>query len=302
MAPTPKLIMFFDFDGTIIKGNSEHAVIPRVTLKYSYLSMGLAWFRGRYLELMQSMYRDQHKSGVTKEQMLAKLDGFELVPGMEDLFARLGDEFDAELVVISNSNTLFVDHILARHRMKKNVAKVIANPAEFGESGMLNLSAQGEYSCQRCPPNLCKGSVVEQYLAGSGREFDVVGFAGDGPNGKRLSPGLPRSLTHALFNIHRRVSHARVEGAGCGLSSEGLLGRPEDQRGRRDQGQAGAVDNGGRHCRFSKGENFIDGLLIGCRQNRNHFHKYERIQNLAGCGCVSVLNFQNFRFYSTPWV
>ena len=273
MAPTPKLIMFFDFDGTIIKGNSEHAVIPRVTLKYSYLSMGVAWFRGRYLELMQSMYRDQHRSGVTKEQMLAKLDGFELVPGMEDLFERLGDEFDAELVVISNSNTLFVDHILTRHRMKKNVAKVIANPAEFGERGMLNLSAQGEYSCQRCPPNLCKGSVVEKYLAGRGREFDVVGFAGDGPNGKSISTGLLGSLTHVLFNIHRRVSHARVEGAGHGFSSEGLLGRPEDQRGRGDQGKAGAVDNRGRHSRVSKGANYTAGLVIACPTNTLTFTK-----------------------------
>ena len=190
MAPDPRLIVFFDFDGTIIKGISEHAVIPRVTLKYSYLSMGVAWFRGRYLELMRSMYSDQHKSGVTKEQMLAKLDRMELVPGMAKLFERLGDEFNAEVVVISNSNTIFVDHILARHGLMRNVTKVISNPAEFEASGMLNLSAQGEYTCPRCPPNLCKGSVVESYL--EGRQFDVVGFAGDGTNDVCPMLGLRR--------------------------------------------------------------------------------------------------------------
>ena len=187
----PKFILFFDFDGTIIKGNSEFAVIPRVTLKYSYLSLGLAWFRGRYLELMQSMYRDQHRSGVTREQMLAKLDRIELLPGMGDLFKRLGDEFSAEVVVLSNSNTLFVDHILERHGLRGSVARVIANPAEFEADGRLSLRAQGEYACPRCPPNLCKGSVVEAYLAG--RQFDgVVGFAGDGPNDVCPMLGLRR--------------------------------------------------------------------------------------------------------------
>ena len=190
MAPEPKLIVFFDFDGTIIKGNSEHAVIPRVTLKYSYLSMGVAWFRGRYLELMRSLYRDQHKSGVTREQMLAKLDRMELIPGMGELLPRLHDELKAELVVISNSNTLFVEHILKRHSLMKNVTKVISNPAEFEAGGMLNLSAQGEYTCARCPPNLCKGSVVDSYL--EGRQFDVVGFAGDGPNDVCPMLGLRR--------------------------------------------------------------------------------------------------------------
>ena len=52
------------------------------------------------------------------------------------------------------------------------MAEVIANPAEFeeeagaGGGGRLSLRAQGEYACPRCPPNLCKGSVVEKYLAG----------------------------------------------------------------------------------------------------------------------------------------
>lgn len=69
--------------------------------------------------------------------------------------------------------------------------EIITNPAEFKESGLLEIkrrilaSASQQHSCKvGCSANMCKGEELEAFLERKGGRstFDKIIYVGDGSN------------------------------------------------------------------------------------------------------------------------
>ena len=88
------------------------------------------------------------------DQLLAALP---FVEGFPNLLRWLADN-DFEVIVISDANTYFINHILETHGLDNCVTKVFSNPAYFDENGLLRIEwYHSQDYCDLSNKNMCKG-------------------------------------------------------------------------------------------------------------------------------------------------
>lgn len=88
-----------------------------------------------------------------------------------------------EVIIISDANTFYIDHILNVKGVRGHISRIITNPATFREDGLLMIekhTVNPPHGCSRCAVNLCKGKELLSHL--SEKPFDRVVYLGDGRN------------------------------------------------------------------------------------------------------------------------
>ncbi|KAJ7549709.1 hypothetical protein O6H91_07G064100 [Diphasiastrum complanatum] len=95
-------------------------------------------------------------------------------------------ESGCDLHIVSDANTVFIQTILEAYKLSTYFKKVHTNPAHLDDFGVLRIlpyhsSDMEPHGCLLCPPNMCKGSIVDKIrmeeLASS--EFCTI-YIGDG--------------------------------------------------------------------------------------------------------------------------
>ena len=200
-----KLLVAFDFDDTIILKNSDYSVLnllPANTtippeIKQLYKSTG-------WISYMGAIFNHLHKQGVTRPQILKCMESISLMPGIKELM-QLIKQNDGDIIITSDSNSVFIDHILNHNDLKSLVDKVFTNPAYFDDHGQLFVSGYHKQDwCNLSTENLCKGSVLQNFLEEqekNGTIYDVVAYVGDGNND--FCPSLrltPKDIVYARIN------------------------------------------------------------------------------------------------------
>ncbi|XP_026206604.1 probable phosphatase phospho1 [Anabas testudineus] len=183
-----RFLVLFDFDETIINESSDDAVLRALPgqrlpdwLKNSYRE-------GHYNEHMQKVLAYMADQGVSKDSIYSAVEKISPSPGLMNLFQYLqSHEQDFELVVISDANMFFIETWLERAGVRRLFRKIFTNPASFDPSGRLVLLPFHSHSCSRCPDNMCKQVILQEYLAGRQKEcggspFQRVFYIGDGAN------------------------------------------------------------------------------------------------------------------------
>lgn len=70
-----------------------------------------------------------------------------------------------EVAIISDANTVFIEHILYRQGVRHLVHEVFSNYAQFDGNGCLTIQEFHRNDwCKMCPQNLCKSKVVADYI------------------------------------------------------------------------------------------------------------------------------------------
>jgi len=186
-----KILLAFDFDHTMIEDNSDTHVqklspggkIPD-SMKDKYDPDG-------WTEWMGTIFRYLHQHGTTPQHMLANMAQIPWVAGMENLLQNLNLE-RYEVIIISDSNSVFIKHCLESAKLSHVVSETYTNPAYFDESGCLNIEFYHNQDwCDLSTINLCKGHILEAHIAEAktkGIEYSTVGYIGDGSND--LCPSL----------------------------------------------------------------------------------------------------------------
>lgn len=129
------------------------------------------------------------------------------------------DSPDIEVIIVSDSNSVFIDVWLSAFEVSHVIKTVYTNQACFDASGLLNISMyQSQSWCELCPENLCKGTVVTQHLKRRQEEgitFSSVVYVGDGKND--FCPSTKLSEMDLVF-------------ARKGYYLEKMLERPEERK------------------------------------------------------------------------
>ncbi|XP_060924430.1 pyridoxal phosphate phosphatase PHOSPHO2 isoform X2 [Limanda limanda] len=180
-----KTLMVFDFDHTVVDDNSDTWVIrclPDQTLpdsvKNSYRKGHWTEFMGRVMN-----YIDQE---VSPDTVRSVMETIPFTDGMTDLLTFISqNKSTIDCIVISDSNTMFIECILQAAGLHVAVDQVFTNPAKFNELGYLEVQCYHSHDCDRCPVNLCKRKVLELYLTGQSDisvEYQRIFYVGDGGN------------------------------------------------------------------------------------------------------------------------
>ncbi|CAM9662140.1 unnamed protein product, partial [Discosporangium mesarthrocarpum] len=103
--------------------------------------------------------------------------------------ACLASKAGAEQAIVSDANEVFINNVLSHHGLNPLFNQgVHTNGGAFTEDGRLDVHpycpVDAPHGCNLCPPNMCKGSIVDGLLRGSSgkaeRIFDTVIYVGDG--------------------------------------------------------------------------------------------------------------------------
>ncbi|KAL3825250.1 hypothetical protein ACJIZ3_021279 [Penstemon smallii] len=204
-----RIVIIFDFDRTLIDDDSDRWVITNMgmTQLYNQLRPTLPWN-----SLMDRLLEELHIQGKTVNDVGECLKRMPLHPELISVI-RLAHSLGCDLKVVSDSNMFYIKTILEHHGIYNCFSEIITNPAVVEDSGRLKIfpyhDAASTHSCDLCPPNLCKGRVIEQIQASiseSGSEKLI--YVGDGRNDfcptLKLGAGdcvLPRKD----FPLHDRI-------------------------------------------------------------------------------------------------
>ncbi|GLU10025.1 hypothetical protein SLE2022_268540 [Rubroshorea leprosula] len=177
------VVVVFDFDRTIIDGDSDNWVVTQMGLSdlFNQLRRTLPWN-----SLMDRMMKELHLQGKTAENIAECLRHAVLDPQIA--FAiKSAHAIGCDLRIISDANQFFIEKILEHHALLNCFSKIYTNPTHVDQEGRLRIfpyhdSTTSPHACPRCPPNMCKGQVLDlinaSYPDGERQRFIYLGDGG----------------------------------------------------------------------------------------------------------------------------
>ena len=126
-----KFLVAFDFDDTMIAANSD-VYIQKLAPNNGHIpEMIRQLYSGKnWTNYMGEIFKYLHDNGVSRDQILGCMEEIPLVDGIEELI-RFLSSINSDIIVISDSNSIFIEHILKRKGLDSYVQKVYTNPALF---------------------------------------------------------------------------------------------------------------------------------------------------------------------------
>ncbi|XP_050233188.1 inorganic pyrophosphatase 2-like [Mercurialis annua] len=174
------ILVVFDFDKTIIEVDSDNWVIDELgfTDLFNQLLPTMPWN-----SLMDSMMNELYSEGVTMEDIDEVLKRIPIHPRVIPAI-KSAHALGCELRIVSDANLFFIETVLKHLGLKDYFSEINTNPGFVDEEGRLRISpyhdfTQSSHGCSLCPPNMCKGHVIERIQASISKEQRII-YLGDG--------------------------------------------------------------------------------------------------------------------------
>ncbi|XP_061386166.1 pyridoxal phosphate phosphatase PHOSPHO2-like [Musca vetustissima] len=177
----------FDFDYTVVAQNTDTVVrdiLPpnKLTKDLQEIAEAKGW-----TEHMAEIFRRLHEVNIKPDKILQTIQAIPEVPGFVRMLKRLKSKYDCDLIIISDSNSIFIEEWLKYHGLSDSFTKVFTNPARFEANGLLTIQPyHHQTECRMSSANLCKGKVLEHFLIEQDLRYNMtyehVIYVGDGNN------------------------------------------------------------------------------------------------------------------------
>ncbi|KAG0380268.1 hypothetical protein BGX24_009279 [Mortierella sp. AD032] len=179
-----KRLFVFDFDWTLIEADSDLWVAENLAAdlaKQQEDHIGkMVW-----TELQDLLLQRLYERGITQQDLEMTLREIPFTPEIIAAL-RLMKSQGAELCIISDANTFYIEYILKVHGLEGVFSKIITNPAHFDTQGRLHVKRfhgldKEPHNCPLpCQPNLCKGQELQKLI--DSQAWDQVVYMGDSTN------------------------------------------------------------------------------------------------------------------------
>ena len=171
----------FDLDQTLIYEDSSiwtFSLCPELKLKETHSKEYTGWTK-----FMDHVFFLIHKQGRTKDEIIEHMKKIPLIEQAKVAVCAIHENNSADSIILSDSNTMFINSILEGCGMRHMFKSVISNPAHFESDGRLRVEDYHSHTCETCQdaPNLCKGAVLKEYLFNC-KLYSKVVYVGDGAN------------------------------------------------------------------------------------------------------------------------
>jgi len=182
----PRRLVAFDFDRTLIDADSDQWTISTASEE--------EWARVRaqsesvqWTDLVHETLGRLHERGLTSFQIQSSLAEIPFNSSMFTAIELLSATPKTDLIIISDSNSVFIETILRSRGLLSCFDRIITNPAEFNDHGRLCVRRRVpegvEHGCESglCKENICKGKELMEYIEERGG-YDEVVYLGDATN------------------------------------------------------------------------------------------------------------------------
>ncbi|KAA3490060.1 inorganic pyrophosphatase 3 isoform X1 [Gossypium australe] len=200
------IVVVFDFDRTLIDGDSDSWVVTEMGLSdlFHQLRSTLPWN-----SLMDRMMKELHFRGETADDIAECLKKTPVHPRIAAAI-KAAHAFGCDLRILSDANQFFIEKILEHHDLLGCFSKIYTNPTFVDEEGRLRIfpyhdSTLSPHGCSLCPSNL---HVVDLFILIAGYIACGVLISGnvlDTPSFRKELKGNGIAKIHAhssLFIMH----------------------------------------------------------------------------------------------------
>ncbi|KAI3868960.1 hypothetical protein MKX03_003331 [Papaver bracteatum] len=159
------IVVVFDFDHTIIDCDSDDWVFDQfgVTKLFNQLLSTMSWNSS-----VDMVMKEIHSLGGTIEEMVEGLKRVPLHPQMITAI-KSAHSLGCDLRIVSDANVFFIETILKHYGLLEYFSEIITNPNSVDEQGRFRVLSYNDFAfpdpheCSlACPPNLCKGKIIER--------------------------------------------------------------------------------------------------------------------------------------------
>ncbi|XP_078432132.1 inorganic pyrophosphatase 2-like [Wolffia australiana] len=171
-------VVVFDFDKTIIDCDSDNWVVEALGADdlFNLLLPTMPWN-----SLMDHMMAELHAMGKSIEDISRVLKAAPIHPSVVTCI-KSAHALGCELRIVSDANALFIETILEHHGLLGFFSEIATNPSYVDEEGRLRILPyhdfnKSDHGCPLCPPNMCKGKIIEGAIQ---REERKIIYLGDG--------------------------------------------------------------------------------------------------------------------------
>lgn len=172
-------LLVWDYDWSLVNDNSDTWIVKQLAPQF------YAHFRDErhqgWTELMNQQFERLHGAGLGREAILSCIASVPVFQANLDAIRGAGAA-GAKQLVLSDANTVFIEAFMQKHGIRELFDEILTNPAEFDEHERLIVRpyhTPPPHKCPLCPPNLCKGMVLEAVRARLGEPHRVI-YVGDG--------------------------------------------------------------------------------------------------------------------------
>jgi len=174
------MLAVFDFDHTIVDENSD--VVACDKINPPSLIPDIKNYRNNWTEYMQKVFDTLKSIDIPAEQILNAVSLMAPVEGIPKLI-RLLHKNNVDIIVASDSNSLFIHNWLEQNELSDMVSCVYTNPAKI-EDGLIKIEPYAlQMTCNRCARNMCKSAIVKEHITlKTNKTYDKIFYFGDGRN------------------------------------------------------------------------------------------------------------------------
>ncbi|XP_002739219.1 pyridoxal phosphate phosphatase PHOSPHO2-like [Saccoglossus kowalevskii] len=219
MANNNKNLLVFDFDHTLVDGNTDTWILKllpnaKVPVQiHRHYRMHNSW-----TDYMAEIMGHMHQLKITPEQIKDCMKEIPFIDGMKDLLMYQAENGSFDCIIVSDSNMVFINTILEATRLEKAVMKVVTNPGHFDDKGCLKIKHYHSHDCDYCPLNLCKREVLWDYIRvqkQGGNGYASVCYVGDGNNDFCPCESLSEKdlvFPRKGFNLLKKITNYQEKG------------------------------------------------------------------------------------------
>lgn len=136
---------------------------------------------------MQEIFNILHADGFTKPQIKEAIEAIPEVAGFRTLFKQLYDTGNVDVIIISDSNSVFIKFWCDHNDVSKYIKHIYTNQAHFTDDDVLKVQPyHHQLDCRLSSENLCKGAVLEDFVRNQLEQghviYDNIFYVGDGHN------------------------------------------------------------------------------------------------------------------------
>ncbi|KAJ4768401.1 Pyridoxal phosphate phosphatase-related protein [Rhynchospora pubera] len=159
------VVVIFDFDRTIIENDSDNWVTTQLGASslFDLLRPSLPWN-----SLMDRVMTELHSQGKSIDDIANSLKTIYLDPHIVSAI-KSAHLLGCDLRVVSDANEFFIETVLKHHGILSCFTDIVTNPSFVDKEGKLrilpyHISSVSPHGCALCPPNMCKGKIIEKIM------------------------------------------------------------------------------------------------------------------------------------------